>query len=112
MTTMTMKKLITTIGLLLLLQNTWASDIRDAKAQGLVGEANTGYIAAVTSPASAEVRALLADVNAKRKAQFEATAKKTGAKTDQVAYRFYELAVQKTAPGGYYQDSSGRWKKK
>ena len=109
---MTMKKIITTIGLLLLLQNAWAIDIRDAKAQGLVGEANTGYIAAVTSPASAEVRALLADVNAKRKARFEATARKTGAKTGQVANRFYELAVQKTAPGGYYQDSSGRWKKK
>ena len=91
---MTMKKIITTIGLLMLLQNAWAIDIRDAKAQGLVGEANTGYIAAVKSPASAEVRALLADVNAKRKAEFEATAKKTGAKTDQVANRFYELAVQ------------------
>ena len=109
---MTMKKIITTIGLLLLLQNAWAIDIRDAKAQGLLGETNTGYIAAVKSPASAEVRALIADVNAKRKAQFEATARKTGAKMDQVAYRFYELAVQKTAPGGYYQDSSGRWKKK
>ncbi len=109
---MTMKKIVTTIGLLLLLQNAWAIDIRDAKAQGLVGEANTGYIAAVKSPASAEVRALLADVNAKRKAQFEATARKTGTRTDQVAYRFYELAVQKTAPGGHYQDSSGRWKKK
>ena len=109
---MTMKKLITTIGLLLLLQNAWAIDIRDAKAQGLVGEANTGYIAAVESPASAEVRALLADVNAKRKAEFEATARKTGTRTDQVAHRFYELAVQKTTPGGYYQDSSGRWMKK
>jgi len=109
---MTMKKIITTIGLLMLLQNAWAIDIRDAKAEGLVGEANTGYIAAVQTPASAEVRALIADVNAKRKAQFEATARKTGAKTDQVAYRFYELAVQKTAPGGYYQDSSGRWKQK
>ena len=109
---MTMKKIITAIGLLMLLQNAWAIDIRDAKAEGLVGESNTGYIAAIKSPASAEVRALLADVNAKRKAQFEATARKTGAKTDQVAYRFYELAVQKTAPGGYYQDSSGRWKKK
>ena len=109
---MTMKKIITTIGLLLLLQNAWAIDIRDAKAQGLVGEANTGYIAAVKSPASAEVRALLADVNAKRKAEFEATAKKTGAETAQVANRFYEIAVQKTAPGGYYQDSNGSWKKK
>jgi len=109
---MTMTKMMTTIGLLLLLQNAWAIDLRDAKEQGLVGEANTGYVAAVISPASAEVRALIAEVNAKRKAEFEAAAKKTGASAQQVAYRFYELAVQKTAAGGYYQDSSGKWKKK
>ena len=107
-----MKKIFTTIGLLLLLQNAWAIDIRDAKEQGLVGEANTGYIAAVESPASAEVRALIAEVNEKRKAQFEETAQKTGTTVTQVAYRFYELAVQRTSPGHYYQDTTGRWQKK
>ena len=30
----------------------------------------------------------------------------------QVSNRFYELAVQKTAAGHYYQDAAGRWKKK
>lgn len=109
---MTMKRIFAGIGLLLLLQNAWAIDIRDAKAQGLVGEANNGYLAAVHTPASAEVRALIADVNAKRKARFDVTAKKTGATVVQVAYRFYELAVQRTAPGNYYQDGNGRWKKK
>ena len=54
-----MKKIIAAIGLLLLMQSAWAIDIRDAKEQGLVGEANTGYLAAVQSPASAEVRALV-----------------------------------------------------
>ena len=107
-----MKKIFAAIGLLLLLQNAWAIDIGDAKAQGLVGEANTGYIAAVQTPASAEVRALIADVNSKRRASFESTAQKTGTTVAQVANRFYELAVQKTAPGNYYQDKSGRWQKK
>ena len=107
-----MKKIIAAIGLLLLMQSAWAIDIRDAKEQGLVGEANTGYLAAVQSPASAEVRALVAEVNEKRKAKFAKTAEKTGTTVVQVANRFYELAVQKTAPGHYYQDSSGRWKKK
>ena len=107
-----MKKIFAAIGLLLLLQNAWAIDIRDAKEQGLVGEANTGYIVSLKSPASAEIRALVAEVNAKRKAQFEGTAKKTGATTAQVAYRFYELAVQRTAPGHYYQAPDGKWKKK
>jgi len=107
-----MKKIFAAIGLLFLLQSAWAIDIGDAKDQGLVGEANSGYLAAVHTPASAEVRALIVDVNAKRKDHFEETAKKTGVRTEQVAYRFYELAVQRTAPGHYYQDANGHWKKK
>jgi len=109
---MTMKKIFAAVGLLLILQNAWAIDIRGAKEDGLVGEANTGFLAAVHVPASAEVRALIADVNAKRRARFDATARKTGATISQVAHRFYELAVQRTAPGNYYQDSGGNWKKK
>lgn len=107
-----MKKLFVALSLLLLLQNAWAIDIRDAKSQGLIGEANTGYIAAVQSAPSAEVRALVATVNSKRKAQFAETARKTSATVAQVAHRFHELAVQKTASGNYYQNRSGRWLKK
>ena len=107
-----MKRIIAAVGLLLLMQSAWAIDIQEAKDLGLVGEANTGYIAAVKSPASAEVRALIADVNEKRKARFAQTAEKTGATVPQVANRCYELAVEKTARGHYYQDSGGRWIKK
>ncbi len=105
-----MKKLFTAIVMSLFLQTAWAIDIGTAKAQGLVGEANSGYLAAVDTPANADVNALIAEVNAKRKAEFEATARKTGATVEQVAYRFYELAVQKTAAGHYYQDAAGAWK--
>jgi uncharacterized protein YdbL (DUF1318 family) len=107
-----MKKLFAAIGLIFFLQNAWAIDIGAAKEQGLVGEANNGYLAAVQTPASAEVRALIADVNGKRKATFESTAQKTGVTVVQVANRFYELAVEKTEPGHYYQDTAGRWIKK
>ncbi len=107
-----MKKILVAIGFMLLVQNAWAIDIRDAKTQGLIGEANNGYVAAVQTPASAEVRSLITEVNGKRKAQFSATARKSGATVAQVANRFYELAVQRTAAGNYYQDASGRWKKK
>jgi len=107
-----MKKIFAAIGLMLLLQNAWAIDIRAAKAQGLVGEANTGYIAAVQKPASAEVRALISEVNAKRKANFQNTSRKTGTTVKQVANRFYEIAIQKTATGHYYQDAGGRWRQK
>ncbi|HNP35642.1 MAG TPA: YdbL family protein [Woeseiaceae bacterium] len=107
-----MKKLFTALVMLLAMQTAFAIEIGDAKSQGLVGEANTGYLAAVGPAPSAEVRALIADVNSKRKAEFESTAAKTGATVDQVRARFYQLAVQKTAPGNFYQDPSGAWKKK
>lgn len=107
-----MKNIFAAIGLMMLVQNAWAIDIRTAKADGLVGEAKTGFVQAVQKPASAEVRALIADVNKKRRAQFKRTAQKTGTSVAQVAHRFYELAVQKTARGHFYQDAGGRWKKK
>ena len=107
-----MKRIVAAIGLFLMLQNAWAIDIDTAKAQGLVGESNTGYLAAVKQPASAEVQALIKDVNAKRKAKFEEAASRTGTTPAQVSNRFYELAVQKTASGHYYQDAGGSWKKK
>ena len=106
-------KTITAIMILLMASATaWAIDIHTAKDQGLVGEARTGYLAAVKTPASAEVQALIRDVNAKRRAQFERTASKTDATLVQVSNRFYELAVQRTASGHYYQNAQGRWVKK
>lgn len=107
-----MKRILTAILLMFALQSAWAIDLQDAKSQGLVGEGNNGYLAAVQTPASAEVKTLIADVNAKRKAQFENTAMKTNTTVLQVSNRFYELAVEKTSAGHFYQDRDGRWKKK
>ena len=105
------KKLVAAFLLVLAFQSAWAIDLHSAKEQGLVGEANTGYLAAVGTP-SAEVKTLIAEVNEKRKAEFKRTASKTGATLEQVRFRFYELAVQRTKPGHYYQDSGGNWKRK
>jgi uncharacterized protein YdbL (DUF1318 family) len=107
-----MVKAVAALAFMLATQLSWAIDIDSAKSQGLVGEANTGYLAAVTDTPSADVKALIAEVNRKRKAEFESTAAKTGATLDQVRVRFYQLAVQRTAPGHYYQDPGGRWVRK
>ena len=92
-------------------QSAWAIDIHSAKAQGLVGEAKTGYLAAIGTP-NDEVKALVAEVNKKRRAEFQRAAKNTGATLQQVQFRFYQLAVERTKPGHYYQDEGGGWKKK
>ena len=107
-----MKTILATIFMFFAVQNAWAIDLHDAKDQGLVGESQSGYLAAVKSPASAEVKSLIADVNNKRKVQFEKTAQKTSTTVAQVANRFYELAIQKTEAGHYYQDAGRKWVKK
>ncbi len=107
-----MKHLIAILFLTLLAHGAWAIDIISAKEQGLVGEANTGLLAPVKKPPSAEVAALIRDVNARRKARFEQAARRTDATPEQVRARFYQLAVEKTRPGHYYQDTSGTWRKK
>ena len=105
------RQLVAAFLLVLAFQSAWAIDLHAAKEQGVVGEANTGYLAPIRTP-SAEVKALVSEVNAKRKAEFQRAAKKTGATLEQVQFRFYELAVQRTQPGHYYQDSGGNWKRK
>jgi len=107
-----MKKIIVMLFMLFAAQNAWAIDIHDAKDQGLVGEATSGYLAAVQSLAGDEVNALITEVNIKRKQQFMLAAQKTGTTLAQVQNRFYELAVQKTHAGHYYQDAAGKWVKK
>ena len=51
-----------------------ALDLNGAKASGQVGETHTGYLAAVKP--SPEVDALVADINTKRKAQYQRIAEK------------------------------------
>jgi len=107
-----MKQIISAILLIFAFHSAWAIDIHMAKDQGLVGEARSGYLEAVAKPASAEVQALIREVNAKRKAQFERAARNTNTTLPQVSNRFYELAVSRTRAGHYYQDAKGNWKKK
>ncbi len=100
------------LAMVLVIQSAWALDLQSAKQEGLVGEAKNGMLAAVNDSPSQEVRDLVATVNGKRQARFKKTAAKTGATLKQVQHRFYELAVQKTKSGHYYQDANGRWQKK
>lgn len=89
-----------------------AIDLDQAKSSGQVGELNNGYLGFVVSSPSADVKALVEDINAKRKAFYRQTAAKTGATLEQVAATAYQKAVAKTDAGNYYQNSAGQWVKK
>lgn len=103
------------IGLTLLVlgaNNAFAISLQDAKSGGLVGERNDGYVGYVVTPASAEVKGVVKDVNNKRKAKFFQSAKSNNVQVEQVANRFYQRAITATKAGQYYQDAGGVWVKK
>ena len=105
-----MKQLIKAVLVALLTINmAYALDLQQAKSAGLVGERVDGYVGYVVTPPSADVTALVKDVNNKRRASFIATAAENGISVEQVSHRFYQLAVEATKGGHYYQDASGNW---
>lgn len=59
----------------------WAIDAQEAKKQGLIKEDCQGYVVAL----KAEGQAAAADINAKRKAEYERLAKQQGVPVDVVA---------------------------
>jgi uncharacterized protein YdbL (DUF1318 family) len=89
----------------------FAADLQQAKSEGLVGEQLNGYLGVVSSEANTEVRALIADVNAKRKAQYESIAAKNSTSLETVELLAGKKAVEKTEAGNYIQTATG-WSKK
>lgn len=87
----------------------YAIDLHPAKAQGLVGETTSGYLAAVKP--SAEVNALVGSINSQRKAVYAEIAKRNGTSLQAVEALAGKKAIQKT-PGGQYVNTGGGWSKK
>jgi len=90
----------------------WAIGLEDAKSQGLVGEQPNGYLEAVAPNPPADVRALIADINAKRRQKYEQVARTNGTSLDVVETLAGKTAIEKTPPGQYVRSPSGRWIKK
>ncbi|AWF80484.1 DUF1318 domain-containing protein [Microbulbifer sp. A4B17] len=88
-----------------------AISLNEAKSQGLVGEANSGYIAIVDA-SSPELEKLVKEVNAKRKAAYARIAERNKIDIAQVATRAAEKLESRLSPGEYYQDNLGRWVRK
>lgn len=87
-----------------------AIDLQTAKSQGQVGETPAGYLAAVVSP-NAEIKQLIAEVNAKRKAKYEEIAEKNGIALGKVEKLAGKKAIEKTPAGQYVKTAKG-WVKK
>ena len=90
----------------------WALDLQSAKAQGLVGEQPNGYLGSVKGGASAEVNALIKEVNSARKQEYQSIAKRNNTELSVVEALAGKKAIEMTPSGQYVKSTSGQWIKK
>jgi uncharacterized protein YdbL (DUF1318 family) len=97
--------------LLVVASAAFAADLDQAKRDGLVGERADGYLGLVDPEASPDVRALVADVNEKRKAEYLRIAAGNSLEVSQVEALAGKKAIERTQPGGWILLDGG-WQKK
>ena len=89
-----------------------ALTLDQAKAQGLLGEMPNGYLGLVRASASPEAKALMKDINRKRRQKYQEISRKNGTKLGAVEALAGKTVLKKTKPGHYIKSPSGNWMKK
>jgi uncharacterized protein YdbL (DUF1318 family) len=90
----------------------WGLTLEEAKSQGAVGEQPNGYLGVVQPGASAEVQALVNDVNQKRRQMYEDIARRNSTKLEAVEMLAGQTAIDNTRAGNFVRSPSGQWVKK
>lgn len=91
--------------------NAFAMDLSAAKGQGLVGERPDGYLGAVAA-GRADVQALVNDINAQRRAQYQALAQRNGTSLAAVEQVVGQKLISRAGPGEYVMTPGGQWVRK
>ena len=89
-----------------------ALTLDQAKAKGLLGEMPNGYLGIVSASASREAKALMKDINRKRRQKYQEISRKNGTKLEAVEALAGKTVLKKTKPGHYIKSPSGKWTKK
>ena len=98
--------------LALMMNFAFAATLEEAKATGLIGEKQDGYIGLVQANVPADVVALIANVNAQRRQRYEQIAQENGISVQQVAKLAFTRAFENTLPGNYVESAPGQWTRK
>lgn len=88
------------------------SPLTQPKADGLIGEQANGYLGLVAQNVPSNIKKLVADTNAKRKAGYQKIAAKQGTSLSDVEKIGGNTAIEKTSRGNYIRDANGTWRKK
>jgi uncharacterized protein YdbL (DUF1318 family) len=106
-----MKKLLITLALFLLASLAFAADLDQVKKDGLVGERADGFLGMVQTSAPADVVRLVADVNDKRRAEYQRIAASNNLTFAQVQALAGKKAIEKTLSGNWILLNGG-WERK
>ncbi|MEO9600525.1 YdbL family protein [Parasphingorhabdus sp.] len=79
-----------------------------ARASGVIGEKSDGYLGYVVAPSPA-IKALVEDINIKRKAAYTRKAQETNSTVEQFAFTSGCNLIMRTTAGEKYQTPSGGW---
>ena len=79
-----------------------------ARSSGAIGEKPDGYLGYVRAPSPA-VKALVEDINIKRKAAYTRKAQETNSTVEQFAFTSGCNLIMRTVSGEKYQTPSGTW---
>lgn len=88
----------------------FAADVNTAKNQGLIGERADGYLGVVDPSAAGEVKALVREINGKRRAEYERIAKANSISRQEVESLGGKKTIAKTRAGGWIYRT--KWEKK
>ena len=100
------------VGLLTVSVAVAESPLTQPKADGLIGEQADGYLGLVAQNVPADIKKLIDEVNAQRKAGYQQIAAKQGTSLAAVEQVGGNTAIEKTLPGNYVRDANGIWRKK
>jgi uncharacterized protein len=89
-----------------------AASLDQAKAAGQVGERIDGYVGVVDAGAPGDVKALVEQINAERKAKYAEIAQKQGAPVAAVAQIAGKKLIERAPKGQYIMGTNGQWQKK
>ena len=89
-----------------------AATLDGAKAAGQIGESVDGYVHLVDKNAPAAVKALVKDVNNKRRAKYASIAKTRNTSVEGVAALAGAKLVERAPAGQHVMDSNKKWRKK
>lgn len=110
-----MRQILLTIGFLftLLIAGPASADaLADAKAAGFIGERPDGFLGLVDGGAPADVKALVDQVNSKRKSAYGEIAQKNGVSAGDVAKVAAEKVYKSSPSGTFLMDGNGNWRQK